>query len=245
MSIYVGKTYEEVLPSIPGGTVQLVLADLPYNRTQNSWDHCVDLEWLWGQVGRLLTPTGVAIMFADGVFAARLMMISRAPSYKYKWIWEKSKAPNFLQAKQRPLHAFEEILVFGGGGIYNPQMLPGKGYNKGTRKDAPTGSYGAFKPTEVASEGERYPRDVVYFPTAESEGPVYHPTQKPLALLEMLIKTYTNPGDTVLDPCMGSGSAVVAAARTGRKYIGIEKETGFKGRALLSILSERMRGVAV
>ena len=110
---------------------------------------------------------------------------------------------------------------------YNPQMTKGEPYNKGVRKDQLTGSYGDFQPVEVKSDGSRYPTDVVYFKTSESEGEVVHATQKPLALLEYLIKTYTNENDLVLDSTMGSGSTCVACVNTNRNYIGIELEEDY------------------
>ena len=165
------------------------------------------------------------------------MILSNARYFRYKWIWVKSKPTNFLNAKRQPLRKHEDICVFyKKPPVYHPQMVEGKPYNKGLRKDQPTGSYRSFSPTVVKSKGSRYPTDVIYFPTAEAEGPVYHPTQKPVELGRYLIRTYTDPGAVVLDNAFGSGSFLVAAALEGRKYIGIEKEKEY-----VEVARERLR----
>lgn len=152
-------------------------------------------------------------------------------------VWIKSKSTNFLNAKKQPLRKHEDICVFyKRQPTYHPQMTQGESYDKGIRKDQFTGSYGDFKPRHVKSDGLRYPNDVLcmeetplshedylYFKTAESEGTVYHPTQKPVELGRYLIRTFTNPGDIVLDNACGSGSFLVAAALEHRRFIGIEK----------------------
>ena len=166
---------------------------------------------------------GVIALTAQGLFSAKLML-SNPKLFKYKIVWVKSKPTNFLNTKKQPLRKHEDVLIFyKQQPNYNPQMAKGEPYNKGFRKDQLTGSYGDFKTVEVKSNGERYPTDVVYFKTAESEGLVYHPTQKPIELGRYLIRTYTNPGDIVLDNTCGSGSFLVSAVLEGRKFIGIEK----------------------
>lgn len=151
-------------------------------------------------------------------------MLSNPKLFKYKIIWVKSKPTNFLNAKKQPLRKHEDILIFyKKQPYYNPQMTIGEPYNKGYRKNQLTGSYGDFGVVEVKSNGERYPTDVVYFKTAESEGPVYHPTQKPVELGRYLIRTFTKPGQIVLDNTCGSGSFLVAAVLEERNFIGIEK----------------------
>ena len=151
-------------------------------------------------------------------------MLSNPKLFKYKITWVKSKPTNFLNAKRQPLRKHEDILVFyKNQPKYTPQMSNGEPYNKGFRKDQLTGSYGDFKTVEVKSNGERYPTDVVYFKTAESEGEVCHPTQKPVELGRYLVRTFTKENDIVLDNACGSGSFLVAAALEKRKFIGIEK----------------------
>lgn len=177
---------------------------------------------LWSLYRRVLKSDGVIVLTSNGRFTSQL--IGTNPSwFKYRWIWVKSKATNFLNAKKQPLRKYEEICVFyRQQPIYNPQMMSGEAYDKGIRKNQLTGSYGDFSPRHVVSDGDRYPVDVVYFKTAESEGEVLHPTQKPVELGRYFIRTYTNPGDVVLDNTCGSGSFLVAALLEGRNFIGIE-----------------------
>ena len=212
----------EVMKNIPSKSVDMILCDLPYGTTQNKWDAVIPFDELWREYRRIIKDNGAIVLTSQGIFTAKLIL-SNEKWFKYKLVWEKSKATNFLNAKKQPLRKHEDICVFyKKQPTYNPQMSIGKPYNKGVRKDQLTGSYGDFKPVEVKSEGKRYPTDVIYFKTAESEGKVYHPTQKPVALCEYLIKTYTNEGDVVLDNCMGSGTTGVACINLNRKFIGVE-----------------------
>ncbi len=212
----------EVMRLLPSNSVNLVLCDLPYGTTQNAWDSVIPLADLWKEYERLLSPKGAILLMGQGPFTAHLIS-SRAREFKYKIVWVKSKATNFLNAKKQPLRRHEDICVFyPTQPTYNPIMSGGEAYNKGIRKDQLTGSYGDFKPVEVKSKGGRYPSDVYYCKTAESEGQVWHSTQKPVELGRYLIKTYSNEGDVVLDNAFGSGSFLVAAATENRKSIGIE-----------------------
>lgn len=205
-------------------SIDLILCDLPYGHTQNKWDSIIPLDLLWEQYNRIIKPNGAILLTASGMFTAQLML-SNPKMFKYKIIWEKSKATNFLNAKKQPLRKYEEICVFyKKQPTYNPQMSEGEAYDKGIRKNQLTGSYGDFLPVKVKSKGSRYPTDMVYFKTAESEGTVYHPTQKPVELGRYLIRTYSNPGDIVLDNTCGSGSFLVAAVLEGRNFIGIDKD---------------------
>lgn len=237
---YIDKVIEEdclnILPEIPNNSIDMILCDLPYGTTQNKWDSVIDLQRLWKEYKRIIKEDGVIVLTSQGLFTAKLIM-SNEDWFKYKIVWIKSKSTNFLNAKVQPLRKHEDICVFyKKQPTYNPQMTQGESYDKGIRKDQYTGSYGDFKPRHVKSDGMRYPNDVLcvadnnepyedylYFKTAESEGIVYHPTQKPIDLGRYLIRTYTNPGDIVLDNACGSGSFLLAAALEGRHYIGIEK----------------------
>lgn len=213
----------DVMQGLPDGSVDMVLCDLPYGTTQNKWDSIINLDLLFSEYRRLIKPNGAIVLTSSGMFTAKLML--QAPDiYKYKMIWVKSKATNFLNAKKQPLRKYEDICVFyKAQPTYHPQMFAGESYDKGVRKEQLTGSYGEFEPRHVKSDGSRYPTDVVYFKTAESEGAVYHPTQKPVELGRYLIRTFTNPGDIVLDNACGSGSFCVSAVLEGRSFIGIEK----------------------
>lgn len=214
----------EVMKDIPDKSINMILCDLPYGTTQNKWDSVIEFKELWESYNRIIKDNGAIVLFSQGVFTAKTIL-SNDKDFKYKLVWEKSKSTNFLNAKKQPLRKHEDICVFyKKQPIYNPQMTEGEPYNKGVRKNQLTGSYGDFKPVVVKSEGKRYPTDVIYYKTAETEGEVVHPTQKPVALLEYLIKTYTNENDVVLDNCMGSGSTCVACINTNRRYIGIEKD---------------------
>lgn len=235
---FINKVFEadclDLMPHIPDKSVDMILCDLPYGTTQNKWDSVIDLDKLWKEYMRIIKDNGVIVLTSQGIFTAHLIMSNEA-WFKYKIVWIKSKSTNFLNAKKQPLRKHEDICVFyRQQPTYNPQMTQGESYDKGIRKDQYTGSYGDFKPRHVKSDGSRYPNDVVcyeedsiddflYIKTAESEGPVYHPTQKPVELGRYLIRTFTNPGDIVLDNACGSGSFLVAAALEGRYYIGIEK----------------------
>ena len=238
ISQFINKVIEDdclnILPLFPDKSIDMILCDLPYGTTQNKWDSVINLDKLWKEYMRIIKDNGAIVLTSQGLFTAKLIL-SNEKWFKYKIVWIKSKSTNFLNAKKQPLRKHEDICVFyKHQPTYNPQMSEGESYDKGIRKDQFTGSYGEFKPQHVKSDGRRYPNDIicmeeepvddfVYFKTAESEGEVYHPTQKPVDLGRYLIRTYTNKGDIVLDNACGSGSFLVAAAMEGRKYIGIKK----------------------
>ncbi len=215
----------KIMPRIPDKSIDMILCDLPYGTTQNKWDSIIPLDILWKEYERIIKDSGVIALTSQGIFTAQLIM-SNTNLFKYKLVWIKSKATNFLNAKKQPLRKHEDICIFYRNHIYkpiyNPQMTFGEPYNKGYRKNQLSSSYGVFNSIEVKSSGQRYPSDVIYFKTAESEGKVFHPTQKPVELARYLIKTYTNKGDLVLDNTSGSGSFLVAAALEGRRFVGIE-----------------------
>ena len=237
------------MEAIPDGCVDFVLCDLPYGTTQNSWDAMLPMPQLWKHYRRILAPRGVVALLSHAHFTAHVIM-SQKDWFRYKIVWVKSKATNFLNAKRQPLRKHEDICIFyPRQPRYTPQMFPGEAYDKGTRKDQLTGSYGDFRPVHIRSAGSRYPTDVIYFPTAEAEGRVWHPTQKPVELGRYLVRTYTASGDTVLDPCFGSGSFPMAAALEGRHAIGIEKNcdlTEFKKDPvnMMDVAETRLRGLA-
>ena len=217
----------ELMKNIPDGSVDMVLTDPPYGTTACKWDSIIPFEPMWEQLKRIVKPNGAIVLFGAEPFSS-LLRCSNIKGFKYDWIWEKSKATGFLNSKKQPLRAHEVISVFySKPPTYNPQMVEGVSYNKGVRKEQTDNDvYGSFKQVEVKSDGLRFPRSVQYFKTAELEGG-FHKTQKPVALLEYLIKTYTNEGETVLDFTAGSGSTIVAALNTNRKAIGIEKVEGY------------------
>lgn len=213
------------LPTFPDASVDMVLCDLPYGTTRNPWDSVVPLEKLWRQYQRVVKPRGAIVLTSQGLFTAKLIM-SQERLFRYKLSWEKSKPTNFLNVRRQPLRKHEDVCVFyRRQPLFNPQMGEGEPYDKGVRKNQLSGSYGDFVPAHVKSAGGRFPTDVVYFKTAESEGTgeVWHPTQKPVALGRYLVRTYTKPGDLVLDNAFGSGSFLVSSVLEGRRFVGIEK----------------------
>lgn len=213
----------EKMKDIPDKSVDMILCDLPYGMTQNAWDSYIPLDLLWEQYLRVIKRNGAIALTSNGIFTAKLIL-SQEKLFKYKWVWEKSKPTNFLNAKKQPLRKHEDVCIFyQRQPTYHPQMTQGSAYDKGIRKDQLSGCYGDFEPVHVRSDGERYPTDIIYVKTAESEGEVVHPTQKPIELGRYLIRTYTEPGDVILDNTFGSGSFLVAAMLEGRNFIGIEK----------------------
>lgn len=221
-NVYEGDCLE-IMKQLPDNSIDMVLCDLPYGTTQNKWDSVIPLDELWKQYRRVVKDNGAIVLTSQGMFTAELML-SNPSMFKYKWVWEKSKSTNFLNAKKQPLRKHEDVCVFyKKQPIYHPQMIEGEPYDKGVRKNQLSGSYGDFLPVHVQSDGKRYPTDIIYFKTAESEGKVYHPTQKPIELGRYFVRTYTEPGAVVLDNTSGSGSFLVAALLEGRNFIGIEK----------------------
>jgi len=201
----------------------MILCDLPYGTTACKWDSVIPFEPLLEQYRRIAMPNAAIVLTAAQPFTS-ILIVSNIKSFKYNWIWEKSKATGYLNAKKMPMRAHEDVCVFyRKQPTYNPIMTEGAPYNKG-KAHRPTDVYGQQVSVLVKNDtGLRNPRTVQYFKTAESEGKVFHPTQKPIALFEYLIKTYTNEGEVVLDNCIGSGTTAIACINTNRKYIGIEK----------------------
>lgn len=212
--------------NVESQSIDLLLTDFPYGtlNKRNEWDTIIDYPTFWNHIDRICKPTCPIISTAAQPFTS-VLIASNYKDFKYTMVWEKSKATGYLNAKKQPLRAHEDIVVFyKKQPTYNPQMTQGTPYDKGTAvRD--TEAYGVqTKEVHVKNDsGLRYPRSVLYFKTAESEGK-YHPTQKPVALYEYLIRTYSNEGDTILDPCMGSGTTGVSCLNTNRNFIGIEME---------------------
>lgn len=224
---FINKVFEgdclEIMQQFPDNSIDMVLCDLPYGTTQNKWDSLIPLDKLWQEYKRIVKDNGAIVLTSQGIFTASLIL-SNPEMFRYKWVWEKSKPTNFLNAKKQPLRKHEDVCVFyKKQPVYNPQMIEGEPYDKGVRKNQLSGSYGDFQPVHVQSDGKRYPTDIIYFKTAESEGKVIHPTQKPVELGRYMVRTYTNPGAIILDNTSGSGSFVVAALAEGRNFVAIEK----------------------
>tara|TARA_R100001244_G_scaffold130712_1_gene103112 strand:- start:50 stop:778 length:729 start_codon:yes stop_codon:yes gene_type:complete len=226
IDLRLGDCLEE-MKNIADNSIDAIITDPPYGTTACKWDSVIDFKLMWEQLNRVIKPNGAIVLFGSEPFSS-LLRCSNIKDYKYDWIWEKSKASNFVLAKKQPLKAHEIISVFNSK-IYNPQKTQGKPYNKGREKRS--GNLTGFL-TEVTNSnnhlienktGLRNPRSVQYFVTAEREGK-HHPTQKPILLMEYLIKTYTNENETVLDFTMGSGTTMLACKNLNRNAIGIEKD---------------------
>ncbi len=216
----------ELMKDIPSGSIDMILCDLPYGTTKNEWDKKLDFTKLWYQYERVIKEDGAIVLFAQSPFDKELAY-SNMKLFRYEWIWEKISATGFLNASKMPLKAHENILVFYKKlPTYNP--IKTKGHKKVSRASHKTyckqsSNYGKQMHTKDYCSDERYPRSVLKF-GLDKQKEAHHPTQKPIKLLEYLIKTYTNENEIVLDNCIGSGSTAVACVNTNRKFIGYEIE---------------------
>ena len=268
MELYQGDCLEQMV-NIPDHSVDLILCDLPYGTTDRrgveskgsnrllKWDTVIPLDLLWEQYRRILKPLGTVALTADQPFTSQLIM-SNLDWFKYEWIWKKKKTTGFLLANYRPMKETEDVVIFSPGGAaaasrngknmtYNPQGLIEK---KVKKKNNPK-RLGKFlhnpehmgennkllHESEYEQKWTNYPSEIIEFGLDRD---VIHPTQKPVALMEYLIKTYSNEGETVLDNCMGSGTTGVAAVKCNRKFIGIEADVDYFTKA-----SERIDAVTV
>ena len=216
----------EVLSMLADQSADAIIADLPYGVTACKWDNPIPLEPLWEQYKRIIKPRGAVVLFGSQPFTSRLVM-SNLEWFKYEWVWYQSHASNFMNAKRRPMLKHQNILVFCEGvSAYNPQMRKGK--PKWSRVGKPIrprkktdGTQGGLPVCENIKTDLYYPHTVLEFSNGRRADSV-HPTQKPIALMAYLVRTYTNGGETVLDNTMGSGSTGVGCVQTGRNFIGIE-----------------------
>jgi len=218
----------EVLRTLAPQSIDAIITDLPYGTTACSWDEVIPFAPMWAEVKRLLKPRGAFVTTASQPFTSKLVM-SNAEWFRYEWIWDKNGATGFLDANRRPLRRHENVLVFAGSQtIYNPVKWQGKPYKTHgvPREGKNYEGYNAHVALYKENDGERYPTSIVEFRKGDTRE-IVHPTQKPVALYEYLIRTYTNEGDTVLDFTMGSGTTGVACVKTGRNFIGIELDPGY------------------
>lgn len=212
----------ELLTHVHDNSIDMVLADLPYGTTRCAWDEVIPFDAMWAQIERVIKPRTAVLLFAQAPFDKKLAC-SNLDMFRHEWIWEKSHATGFFNAKKMPLKAHENILVFYKKlPTYNPQKTSGHERKTATKKMIESECYGKEISVQEYDSTERYPRSVLKF-SSDKQKSNLHPTQKPIALLEYFLKTYSNEGDTVLDFCMGSGSTGVACKRQNRKFIGIEK----------------------
>lgn len=216
-----------ILPTIAAGSIDMVLCDLPYGTTRNAWDSVLPLDVLWAEYWRVLKPNGVAVLTAQTPFD-KVLGVSCLSHLRYEWIWEKTEATGHLNAKRCPMKAHENALVFYRKlPTYNPQMTSGHVRKVAVEVNAKQSTnYGKADNKPAYDSTDRYPRSVVKFSTDKQVSKL-HPTQKPLELMDYMIRTYTNAGDMVLDNTMGSGTTGVACRAAGRNFIGIEQDPEF------------------
>lgn len=240
----------EGMKKIPDKSIDFIITDLPYGTSASSWDKALPMKELWEQYERIIKPNRAIVLFSQQPFTS-LLITSNLKLWKYNWVWEKDNATNFLNSHFQPMKITEDICVFGTGAtsyskkdnmIYNPQFEEGKPYTivSGKQKSNSAVSRGEEGRKKVGgnltvNEGIRYPKNLIKFNRDKDK---LHPTQKPVALLEYLIKTYSNENEIVLDSCMGSGTTAIAAINTNRNFIGFETDLEYYKIAL-----ERIRMV--
>jgi DNA modification methylase len=214
----------ELMKSIPDGSIDAIITDPPYGTTACKWDSVIPFDLMWGQLNRIIKPNSAIVLFGSEPFSSALRM-SNINNYKYDWKWDKKNPSTGLHAKIMPLRDYEDILIFNAKGVYYPVMKKAKERNDKARVAKNGETFGGSEILRQHSNGGvSYPRSIIKdFSNANQNGRV-HPTQKPVKLMEYLIKTYTNENETVLDFTMGSGSTMVACQNTNRNGIGIEQD---------------------
>jgi site-specific DNA-methyltransferase (adenine-specific) len=219
----------ELLPDIESGSIDMILTDPPYGTTACKWDSIIPLEPMWAELKRIIKPNGAIVMTASQPFTTTLIA-SNLKQFKYCWVYQKTLGTNPMLVKKQPFRKHEDVVVFyGKQPVYNPQMVPGKPYTDTVRESGldaiNKGVRGKKK--AINNPGLRYPSTVQQFSNGNNKS--VHPTQKPVALMEYLIKTYTSEGETVLDFTMGSGTTGVACKNLNRQFVGIELDKSYFG----------------
>jgi site-specific DNA-methyltransferase (adenine-specific) len=219
----------DVMKRIPDGSVDMVLTDPPYGTTACKWDSVIPFEPMWEQLKRITKPNGAIVLTASQPFTS-VLVCSNLPMFKYSWVWDKKKPSNFPLAKKQPMKYHEDVVVFAQGGAqYHPIMVPvpGRAAKKGVNKNPTVFRAGLDRPDYLEKVyRDKYPSSILEFSNADQRNRL-HPTQKPVALMEYLIRTYTNEGETVLDFTMGSGTTGVACKNLDRSFIGIEMDADY------------------
>ena len=241
--IELNKIYNEDclkgMKRIPDGSVDCVICDLPYGTTACAWDSVIPFDKLWEQYRRIIKRNAPIVLFGNEPFST-FLRVSNIKNWKYDWIWDKKMKVGFLNAKKRPLKQYENISVFSYGDcIYNPQMTKGLFRNKKSydnREGNGDGVYRKFGNIDVKND-IYYPSNILEYSNAAQKGKI-HPTQKPVALIQYLIRTYSNEGDTILDNCSGSGTTAIAAIREKRNFIGFELNKEYYDKACKRIKLE-------
>lgn len=237
----------DVLRTLPDASFDLICADLPYGTTRCKWDHVIDMDAIWTEFRRILTPRGTVVATSAGLFTVDMVNAAR-DLFKYNMVWHKTRASQFVHSRNRPMVDHEDLLVFSKGTMQRASRSPNRmTYNPieavsdGTRihRRAKARAMGVCNSKKLGTPYEamkNFPRTVQFHPNPVRP---FHPTQKPESLLEWMIEHYSNPGDAILDPTMGSGTAGVAAVRCGRSFFGIERDADYFTYAENRILAER------
>ncbi|NCC88578.1 MAG: site-specific DNA-methyltransferase [Clostridia bacterium] len=222
---YLGDCLELMPKHVEDKSIDMIFCDLPYGTTQNKWDSVIPLDKLWSEYERVIKDNGAIVLFAQTPFD-KVLGASNLKLLKYEWIWEKDRASGHLNAKKMPMKAHENILVFYKKlPTYNPQKTTGhKPSNTSGRRLKETTNYGKFEQIISGGQTTRYPRSVQKVNVVNSQHGIVHPTQKPLSLIEYMIRTYTNEGDLILDNCAGSGTTGLGAKNLGRNFIMMEQD---------------------
>lgn len=229
----------DVMPTLPDKSIDMILCDLPYGTTYCKWDSVIPLKHMWMEYRRIIKDTGPIVLTASQPFTSSLVM-SNPSMFRCEWIWDKVNAANFANANKQPLKVHESVLVFSSKQpTYNPQKTQGpKNHIQGRSEENNAETRIISKRVGDDISGMKYPKSIQVFPKHSSQCGL-HPTQKPVAMCEYFIRTYTNEGDTVLDSCAGSGTTGVACMNTGRKFILIEKDEDY-----YLIAKERLQTIA-
>lgn len=229
--------YRSILPLLGPGSIDTVITDPPYATTNLPWDKAVDWPFFWSELDRLCIPAAPMVLFSSGLFTPDLIQTNRK-RFRYELIWEKTKPVGFLSANVRPLRAHENILVFARqfkGSTFNPQMIKGKVHSRGTGK-VHTNHYGHYNVVPKTTSDLYYPRSILRFAT-RTDGRSLHPTQKPLELMEWLVRTYSARNRVIVDMFAGSGSTLLAALMNGRRAIGMEMSESY-----CEVIASRLEG---
>lgn len=236
--IYLGDCLELMPKHVEDKSIDMIFCDLPYGTTRNKWDSVIDLDRLWREYERVIKDNGAIVLFAQTPFD-KVLGASNLKLLKYEWIWEKDRASGHLNAKKMPMKAHENILVFYKKlPTYNPQKTTGhKPSNTSGRRLKETTNYGKFEQIISGGQTTRYPRSIQKINVVNSQHGIVHPTQKPLSLIEYMIKTYTNEGDLILDNTCGSGTTGLGAKNLNRNYIMMEQDPKYYETACKRVLT--------
>lgn len=223
----------DLMPSIPSKSVDMILCDLPYGTTACEWDSIIDMTRLWQEYERVIKDNGAIVLTANAKFTI-LLGASNIKIFRYKWVWEKSNVTRFLQVNKMPLAKHEDVLIFfkSWGGTYNPQKSPCMPYSTKHKNSVIGKNQSRDKDrirTDTINQGLSYPNDILQIANETNKE---HPTQKPVALFEYLIKTYTNEGELVLDNCSGSGTTAIACMNANRRFICIERDETYHRKSI-------------